>query len=149
MEIVQVTDIDQLIRMRFDYFAHDGHMPEGDTDTLKSSLRSYFERHTGKDFVAIAVKEGEEAVSVGYMVIHEMPANGGAPNGLTGTLLNILTYPPYRGRGYGTALIEAIKAEARSRNLSFIDLYATEQGISLYQKTGFTPLGYQAMRLKL
>ena len=149
MEIVKITDIEVLIRLRFDYFLQDGHMPEGDNRLLEESLRSYFERRLGHDFVALGVRERDEIVSVGYLVIHEMPANAYAPTGLTGTLLNVLTYPPYRGKGYGKALIQAIHVEARERGLAFIDLFATEMGIPLYEKTGFLPIEYQAMRLKL
>lgn len=149
MEIVQITDIDQLVQMRFDYFANDGHMVKGNHAEVEASLRDYFKRHIGHDFIALGIQEGKTIASVGYMVINEMPANGNAVNGLTGTLLNVLTYPEYRGRGYGLMLIEAIKKEARQRNLSFIDLYATEQGTPLYEKAGFVPISYRAMRLKL
>jgi len=149
MEIVQITDIDQLIRLRFDFFAAIGHPAEENREEIEASLRSYFERHIGKDCFVLALQESDEIIASGYLTVNEIPANRNALNGLSGTLLNLFTYPSHRGKGYGTALIEAIKAEARNRNLSFIDLYATEQGTPLYEKTGFVPSSYQAMRLKL
>jgi len=150
MEINYITDIDLLIKSRLDYFANDAHMPKENEEIVITSLRSYFEKHLHKDdFIALSVVENDEIVAVGFMVINEMPANGFAPTGRTGTLLNILTYAPYRGKGYGKALIAAIIEEARKRELAFLDLYATEQGEKLYKKFGFASLAYEAMRLKL
>ena len=149
MEIIKITDIDLLVRMRFDFFAAIGHPDGNNKNEIESSFREYLQRNAGNTFIAIAVKEKEEIVSAGFLTINEIPANNAAPNGLSGTLLNILTYASYRGRGYGKILIEAIKEEARNRNLSFIDLYATDQGVDLYKKCGFLPISYQAMRLKL
>jgi len=39
--------------------------------------------------------------------------------------------------------------EGRKRRLSFIDLYATEEGTGLYEKLGFENIPYTAMRLRL
>ena len=149
MEIITITDTELLIQTRFDFFAGMGHPVEECKEEMQASLRRYFESRTDKDFVVLGVKVNDEIVSIGYLTINEIPPNRNAVNGLAGTLLNVLTYPQHRGQGYAAALIEAVKAEARRRNLSFIDLYATEQGTPLYEKTGFIPISYKAMRLKL
>ena len=149
MEIIKITNIEWHIQVRFDFFAAIGHPVEAEREEMEVSLRNYFGRRTDDDFVALALRENNEFVSAGYLTINEIPPNRNAVNGLAGTLLNVFTYPPYRGLGYAAALIEAFKDEGRSRNLSFIDLYATEQGIPLYERTGFLPISYLAMRLKL
>ncbi|MCD7962178.1 MAG: hypothetical protein LUF90_01195 [Rikenellaceae bacterium] len=94
MNIEKITDIELLIKSRLDYFANDSHMPQENLETLIANLRSYFEKHIPlNDFVCLAVKEADTIASVGFMVINEMPANGFAIEGMTGTLLNILPIP--------------------------------------------------------
>jgi len=149
MIIEEIRDIELLIRIRFDFFAAIGHPVGDDKEEMTASLRNYFNRHIDHDFIALALKEKDTIISSGYLIINEIPANRNALSGLTGTLLNLFTYPEYQGCGHAANLIEAFKKEALNRNLSFIDLYATEQGIPLYRKTGFEPISYQAMRLKL
>lgn len=149
MKIVKITDIERLVKARFDYFDHDPSVPRCDAAALGAELRSYFEGHAGgDDFVALAVMEGDDIAAVGFLGIGAMPPSGSVPNGRLGTLYNILTYPRYRGKGYGRALVEAIVEQARVRGVSALNLYATEQGAGLYKKLGFVPLQYTAMSLK-
>lgn len=84
-----------------------------------------------------------------YLVISEKPANPVYPNGLTGLILNVLTYPPYRRRGITTRLLEALIEEARRSGVSCLELSATEDGRLLYEKLGFTASRCPAMRLEL
>ncbi len=150
MKVVRITDIGKLVQARFDYFDNDPLVPPADRDMLAANLRRYFEEHIpAGDFVAFAVAEGEAVAAVGFMSVTEMPPSGSVPNGRMGTLFNILTYPEYRGRGYGKALLQAIIGEAKELGLSVIDLHATEQGVGLYEKLGFEYVPYSAMRLKL
>lgn len=150
MTIEKITNIDLLVQLRLDYFANDSHVTDGNPDLIIESMRRYFMEHIEKDdFVALAIKEGNEIISVGFLVIQQMPANGNAPNGLSGMLLNILTYRQHRRKGYGKALIKALIEEGRKRGLSILDLYATEQGAKLYEKMGFITSPYKPMRLKL
>lgn len=150
MKTVRITDIETLVKARFDYFSNDPLVPAGDHTLIEDSMRRYFSEHAGTDdFVAIAVMEGGDIAAIGFMTVGVMPASGSVPNGRLGTLLNILTYPEFRGKGYGKVLIQALIDEARALGLSVIDLHATEQGAGLYARMGFEPLPYKAMRLRL
>lgn len=63
----------------------------------------------------------------------EMPPDGAVPNGRFGTLLNILTYPEHRRRGYGETLVRALDEEARGLGVAILDLHATESGAPVYR----------------
>ena len=88
-------------------------------------------------------------MAAAFMVINERPAGGAFITGITGTLLNVITYPAYRKKGYATLLIEALIQRARDLNVTAIDLNATQMGEKVYQNLGFLPIKDVAMRLKL
>lgn len=78
----------------------------------------------------------------------------GVPNpfcvrGRTVRLANVVTRPEFRGRGYGTALVEAVVAWAREIDVDRVDLSATPEGYRLYERAGFTPTSAPRMKLAL
>jgi GNAT superfamily N-acetyltransferase len=67
----------------------------------------------------------------------------GVPNPLSPTgrgvrLVNVITLPPYRGRGYATELIGDVVGWAQDLAVDRIDLSATPQGQRIYERLGFT-----------
>ena len=66
-----------------------------------------------------------------------MPANVLVLSGLCGEVLNVYTEPEYRGQGLCTTLIKELISSAKELGLARIDLSATDQGFSIYQKCGF------------
>lgn len=150
MEVKRITDVGVLVHARLDFLAQDSHLATDFQDSLVIHLEKYFKEHVSKDdFLALAVMEKEEMVSIGFILIQSVPPGSFVPSGRVGTLLNILTYPRYQRKGYGTILLTALIEEARRLQLGFIDLHATEQGKKLYKNRGFTTIPYEAMRLKL
>ena len=69
--------------------------------------------------------------------------------GITGTLLNVLTYPEHRRKGIATKVIGKIIDEAKKVGVSHINLSATSDGKYLYEKMGFKESNYTTMGLKL
>ena len=146
-----LNDIGLLVRLRLDFIGRGGNALSGEEETrIASRLEQYYARHIpAGDFIArIAEKEGE-IISAGFLVIGERPAGRAFPTGITGTLINIVTYPGYRRAGYATQVVRTLIADARESGASAIDLNATEQGLRLYEKEGFEALHDRAMRLKL
>jgi N-acetylglutamate synthase-like GNAT family acetyltransferase len=86
---------------------------------------------------------------VAYLIIGEWPPNRTFINGKIGTLLNVYTYPEYRKKGIVTNIIKMIIEEAKKRDVSVINLLATEDGESVYKKLGFFETEDKSMRLKL
>jgi len=150
MEIIRIKDIDVLTELRFAFLSEMITIPEDERQSLESNFRSYCEKHINQDdFVALGVSIEGEIVSCGFLVIDERPASPAFPNGLTGTILNIYTYPEHQRKGYGQAVMEAIIDESKKRNLSVLTLSATEVGKGLYEKLGFKEPVYTEMQLKI
>jgi len=145
-----VKDVETLIRLRLDYLTEDGYsLPSVEREALSSRLRCYFSEHIGKDFVAVLAEEEGVVVSSAYLAVIEKPASPAFITGRAGTLMNVLTYAPYRRRGIATRVLQRMIDEAKQLGVSVIDLFATKDGELLYRKLGFTEPGYTAMRLSL
>ena len=57
--------------------------------------------------------------------------------GKTGTVLNVYTMPTHRRKGLASKLMTMMLEDAAAHQLSVVELKATDDGYSLYQKLGF------------
>ena len=145
------NDMDLFIKSRLD-FINEFHkdVDEMEKDKIKMSLKNYFQRQIKhNEFIGIICEYNGKIVSVAYLVINEWPANRTFINGKVGTLLNVYTYAEYRKNGIGTNVINKIIEEAKSQNVSIINLLATEDGINVYKKIGFKETEDKSMRIRL
>ena len=147
------VDIETLISLRFDYFANEKHKITAETRAfMETNLRQYFAEHINRDFFAAIVEADEKIVATAFLAVSAKPANLSFPTGKTGTILNVLTYPEHRRKGYAESSLKLFLEEARRQNLSYIELSASEMGKPLYQKLGFrekVPSDFTEMRLSL
>jgi len=148
------SDIDMLIKVRFDYFAAEKwELTTDNKDLISSQLRQYYSKHLNHDFfAAFTENESGEIASTAFLVIIEKPANLSWLTGKTGLILNVLTYTEFRKMGYATKTIDLLIEEAREQNLSFIELSASDSGKSLYKKLGFhelEPSRFTEMKMSL
>ena len=117
---------------------------------VKKQLKTYFVKHiTDNTFIAVFAEIDGVVVSTAYLAISEKPANPSFITGVTGVLLNVLTYPEHRRKGIATKVINRIIDEAKAVGVSRIDLSATDDGMYLYEKMGFEKSNYATMGLKL
>ena len=146
-----LPDIDLLTRLRLDYLAAEGGpIPEEDRKSLEKQLPAYFTKHLADgSFIGILAEIDGVVVSAAFLAISEKPANLAFMTGRTGTLLNVLTYPAYRRQGIATKVLERLLAEAKGAGVASVDLLATEDGKSVYEKIGFAESAYTYMRKRL
>ena len=148
-----VNDINLLIKLRIDYLIYDrGCLSPNEEAAIKKQLEKYFAKHIpDNSFIGMLAEIDNTVVSVAYLSISEKPANPSFITGMTGTLLNVLTYPEHRNKGFATKVIQRIIEEAEQYGLSSIDLSATSSGKPLYEKLGFHVhvSNYTSMRMKL
>ena len=131
-------DIDNLVKVRFDYFAAEkGEVSPEQRRIIEKNLREYFSKYLNTDFYAVFAEVENQIASVAFLAISNKPANLSFPTGRTGTVLNVLTYPEYRNKGYAASTMNVLLDEAKKQGLSYVELSASESGKSLYQKLGF------------
>jgi len=137
-EQANLSDIDELIRLRIAYMIDDfGTVSDSECEGMKKQLPDYFARKLGTELIAFVAKENNRIVSVAYLHIIEMPANSILLSGLYGDVLSVYTEPEYRGQGLCTKLMKNLVNYGKERGLGRIDLKATSQGFPIYKKVGF------------
>lgn len=146
-----LDDIEALIQLRMDYLTEDlGELTQEEKAAVKAQLEKYFTKHIpAGTFIGILAEMDGKIVSAAYLAISEKPANPSFITGVTGTLLNVLTYPEYRRKGIAAKVIGKVIEEAKLLGVSHIGLSSTSDGKYLYEKMGFKESKYTAMRLKL
>ncbi len=144
-------DIEGLAEMRIAYLQEDlGEMSGQEADQYRTRLKEYFERVLNQKIFCYAAKENEVILSTAFLLVSEKPASPSFPNGWTGTILNVYTKPEYRGKGLARRVMEALVRDAENMDLCLLELKATEDGYSLYQKLGFEQdqSHYRPMKLR-
>ncbi|MDD6209721.1 MAG: GNAT family N-acetyltransferase [Bacteroidales bacterium] len=153
MKIKEATleDIDLLIRIRLDFIVMIGfELSDEQEQTLRAQLDKYYRKHIPLgDFIAFYAEDERQVVAAAFMVIGERPAGILFPSGIAATLLNVITYPEYRKKGYATSVIQSLIRKAKKLNVEMVDLQATQMGKKVYQDLGFESVKDTAMRLKL
>lgn len=139
------ADIDLLVQMRMAYLSEHG-MPD---EAVREKLKDYFDRWLGGDgFMALLGEVDGRTVSTAFLTVEEQPPRS-LTTGRKGTVYNVYTDPAFRRQGLAERMMHALVDEARRMNVNNIDLLATEDGKSLYEKLGFSRPNYTYMRLKL
>jgi|AGTN01.1.fsa_nt_gi N-acetylglutamate synthase and related acetyltransferases len=132
------ADIGALIELRFAYLAEDcGEVGEEERKAISSQLSDYFKRQIGNNFSAYLAETDGKPIAAVYMAVAEKPANPAFITGKTATVLNVFTYPEYRRKGVATRLLKMLIDEAKTMNISYLELSATDDGKPLYEKLGF------------
>ena len=145
-----LADTGLLVELRLDFLRMMNPALSGEAKrAIRMQLADYYPRHIpAGDFIAVLAEE-RRVLAAAFMVFAERPAGPAFPSGKTATLLNVMTYPSCRGRGYATLLVEESIRCAADRGVTAIDLNATPMGETLYRRLGFEPVADTAMRLRL
>jgi GNAT superfamily N-acetyltransferase len=143
-------DVNRLIALRMDYFRCEGELTSEQEVLLSAQLRKFFIKHIPSgDFFAFLAEEEGRVASTAFLLIAERPAAPHFSTGKTGTVLNVLTYPEFRRKGYASLVINTLIEEAKKEDLSMLDLFSTPDGMPLYKKLGFEETKYASMRMHL
>lgn len=84
----------------------------------------------------LAARTGETAGAVWLQLLEKIPNPVGEPE-LHGYLSSLFVDPAHRGRGLGSALIEACLAACQARGVDAVFLWPTPSSRPLYRRHGF------------
>lgn len=96
-------------------------------------------------------RDADRIIACAFLLVVEKPMSPAFLTGKTGTVLNVYTKPEHRKKGYARQLMYALLSEAKERNLSVVELKATEDGYHLYKSVGFEDVvsKYHTMRFEV
>lgn len=146
-----LDDINSLIQLRIDFLSDGRNLSPEEETAIKAQLIKYFSKHIPDNtFISVFAEVGNKIAATVYLTISEKPANTSFITGITGTILNVYTYPEYRRKGIATKILNKIIEEAVQLGVSHIDLQATSDGKCVYEKLGFKESSmFTAMGLKI
>lgn len=142
-------DIEELTQRRLDYLRCDlGEIPAEKEEILSQKLPQYFREHLDKDLFAFTAKDNGKIVGNALLLIITKPSNPTFLNGRIGRVMGVYTVPEYRRKGIASTLMKNLLAFAKTQEVDFVELSATEEGYPVYKNLGFTehPSPYVDMR---
>ena len=136
-----INDVGTLVDFRIRFLNELDNHPENEkTETLMNSLKQYFsEAVPSNNFVGWLAESEGKIIGTSGMVIWQIPGRyGGLEEGRLGYILNMYTVPEARGKGICTRLLDELMKEAKRLGLKYLHLHASEDGVGIYKKAGFT-----------
>jgi GNAT superfamily N-acetyltransferase len=144
IEVIKLepNDIDRLMRWRMETLRAVFALPASqDLSSLEQENRAYYERElpAGGHSACMALVDGEEAGCGGVCFQREMPSPDN-PTGMCAYLMNVYTRPCFRHHGVGRAVVDWLVEQAQLAGAEKIYLETTEEGRSLYVRSGFVDM---------
>ena len=139
VENAKIEDIGLLTELRLAYLKEDhGQLSEDDIKIIRQDLPDYFKKNLNRTIFCYLIRDKDVIVSCAFLLVVEKPMSPVFITGRTGTILNVYTNPAYRHKGYAKEILEKLLSDAIEKNISVVELKATEDGYHLYKSVGFT-----------
>ncbi len=147
LRLACAEDIPTLVELRammFDAMGVDASAPAWRAD----AARWFAERLTSPDHRFVVVEADGRVVACAVGTRRDAAPS---PNAAAGDVLigNVCTLAEYRGGGLASRAVAALMDWARSLGVGRAELMATQAGMSIYERAGFTPSACPAMRAAL
>lgn len=85
----------------------------------------------------VAEVDGRVVGSAWLLIAERVPGNAATTRHF-GDIQSVMVREAHRNRGIGTALIEAILTEARTRGLEHVTVHSGRRAVEFYVRNGFT-----------
>lgn len=138
VERAGTADICELVEMRLAYLREDnGHLDDADVEAIERDLPEYLLDHLDRDLFVYVVREDGAIASCAFLLEVIKPMSPAFINGRTAIVLNVYTRPQFRRKGYASKTMKALLDDAKAREISVVELQATDDGYPLYLSVGF------------
>jgi GNAT superfamily N-acetyltransferase len=141
IRLAEKKDIDQLIRMRWDFTLEDyeeGTFSEKDYPEFEKECRTFLKDALGGGhwYIWIAEDQGKVLTHIYIERIQKVPRPGRITYPFA-YMTNVYTVPGYRGKGIGSRLITAINEWIEENHYEFVIVWPSEEGIEFYRRNGY------------
>ncbi|WP_446666172.1 GNAT family N-acetyltransferase [Flexivirga sp. B27] len=121
-----------------------------DDDVWRENAHTWFEtRLTGSAHGIFVVTENDQVVACAMGFVRDAAPSPTSPSGGDVLISNVCTLPAHRGRGHGSAALEAVLVWARGTGAGRAELVATLEGRPMYERNGFETRSAPLMRAQL
>ena len=131
-------DVPELVALRLEMFEAMGFSDSAILALVSEASTHYFKRTipSGHFRAWVAEVDGMMVASIG-LVIHDIPPTPHNLLGKEGYVMNLVTRPPWRRRGIGTALLQTVLDTLQVEGIPSASLHATPDGQGIYEQAGF------------
>lgn len=142
IRLATMEDIDQLIRMRWDFTLED--YPEmtqnsDGYDAFEKECREFLEKAiAGERWHIWIAKENGQVISHIYIELIEKVPRPGRITRPFAYMTNVYTVPAWRGKGVGGKLLAQINTWVKENDYEFVIVWPSEEGIEFYKRHGYT-----------
>jgi GNAT superfamily N-acetyltransferase len=143
------NDIDQLIRMRYDFTLEYSPDIVADYELFYLECKAYLEAAiTGARWFIWIAEVDEKVVSHIYIELIDKVPRPGRITYPFGYVTNVYTLPQYRSKGIGSKISKSIAEWARVHHLEFLIVWPSDEGVAFYERNGYVK-AVEAMELHL
>jgi GNAT superfamily N-acetyltransferase len=142
MEIVirrgTAEDAPALARLRWQWRADERNEAPGDVDraTFVDFFAGWVVDHLNTHLPYVAEVDGRLAGMAWLMLTDRVPSVTNLDRRF-GDVQSVYVVPDLRNLGIGAALMDAVRAEARARELEFVTVHSSERAVPMYERSGF------------
>lgn len=141
LRLAHEKDIDQLIKMRWDFTLEDyPKMGEGtEYSTFEKECGDFLEEAIGSGewFIWIAENDSRIVSHIYIELLKKVPRPGRITNPFA-YMTNVYTVPEYRGQRVGSKLLFKVNEWAAEMKYEFIIVWPSESSIEFYGRNGYT-----------
>ncbi len=144
-----IENIDDIINLRVIYLIeYNKFLKEEVIEKLKKNMKKYLLEHLNKDcFIQIAY-DGNKIVSSVIVNIFEKVPSPRFINCRFAEMYGVYTRVDYRNKEIATNLVKIAIKELENKDISFIQLSASEQGKDIYKRCGFEYTNSEYVEMK-
>ena len=139
IRLVSALDVDLICRHRAEMFLESG-KAAADVSAMTVAFRAWLEPRLedGRYFGFVADDRGQAVAGIGLMEIEWPPHPLHPRDDRRGYVLNLFVEPAFRRQGLARRLLDAADAEFKRRGVTYAILHATEAGLPLYEREGWS-----------
>lgn len=141
MRLAGVQDIDQLIRMRWDFSNeyNEQKIAEKLYEDFYKECRSFLleAMKGGEWFIWVADLDGSVISHIYLELIHKVPRPGRKTNPFV-YMTNVYTVPEHRGNQIGSRMMKEIEAWSKQQEHEFIIVWPSEWSVRFYERNGYS-----------
>ncbi|MEV0373634.1 GNAT family N-acetyltransferase [Streptomyces sp. NPDC050636] len=136
----RAADAPVLARLRWE-FKQEDHAgdPSAPVRSMKEAEQWIRERLDSRRWLAWVVESGGEICGHVFLHLIERVPEPYEDNTPVGYVTNFYVAPSQRNRGFGAALLDALRLHAQHHGMDTLIVWPSERSVPLYQRAGFQP----------
>jgi GNAT superfamily N-acetyltransferase len=106
-------------------------------ESFASDLDAWWADHARTHVAFLARSPSSEAVGMAWLALIPRPPRPGTTTRLSADVQSVFVLPDHRGRGIGTALVQAVTEHALGLGALHVTVHSGTRAVPVYERLGF------------